>query len=319
MLQKWGKNTSGSQRYRCPTCGRSDTRNRFDIATLNHHKLYEEWLLSKRTLSDFGIKYEVHRRTLDRWFQPFRDQDIVPNEVCCRDEVLIIDGYYVQYAATVLIAQTTQNTVVNWLFTYAESFSTWLEFCEQIYSFPFAIVCDGQKGMLKAIKLRWPGVIIQRCQFHVTHQVHILLTKYPETLAAQTFKEIVSDIVLVKTRDDLKAWLMEYKQWYLENVSFLKERTYQEARTPTGRYKWHYTHSRLHAANSHLEHALPNLFQYVRFLNIPNTTNRIEGGINAQIQRRIDHHRGTTLFQRRQIIAAFLKQKQLQKPTRNVT
>ena len=57
----------------------------------------------------------------------------------------------------------------------------------------------------------------------------------------------------------------------------------------------------------------------LKFKNIPNTSNRIEGGINAQIQRHIDHHRGTTLLQRRKIIAALLRQKQLQKPTQNVT
>lgn len=256
---------------------------------------------------------------MDNWFAPFRTQEIVSNTGVVSGEVFIIDGYYVQFGATVLIAQSSTNHVVDWLFTYAENFLTWLQLCEKISAFPFAIVCDGQKGMIKAIKLRWPGVIIQRCQFHVIHQVNILLTKYPETLAAQTLKEIVAEIVQVKTQQDLKIWLVQYKSWYTTYRSFLKEKTYQDARTPTGRQKWHYTHGRLHAAHSHLKHAFPNLFQYIRFPEIPNTSNRIEGGINAQIQRRIDQHRGTTLFQRRQIIAALLKQKQPQKPTRNFT
>ena len=319
MLQKWGKNKSGSQRYRCIKCGISDTRKRGDITQENHQKVYESWLLSKFTLSDFANKHRIHRRTLDRWFAPFRNQEILAQTVTQSGEVFIIDGYYVQFGATVLIAQSSTNYVVNWLFTYAENFSTWLALFEQISVFPFAIVCDGQKGMIKAIKLRWPGVIIQRCQFHVIHQVNILLTKYPETTAAQEFKKVVSDIILVKTNDGLKAWLMDYKWWYVEYKEFLAERTYQDVQTPTGRRKWHYTHGRLHAAHSHLKHAFPNLFQYIHFPEIPNTSNRIEGGINAQIQRHIDRHRGTTLFQRRQIIAAFLKQKQLQKPTRNVT
>ncbi len=281
--------------------------------------MYESWLLSKLTLSDFAQKYAVTRRTLDNWFAPFREQEILPHSISGADEIFIIDGYYVQYGATVLIAQSTKNDVVNWLFTYAENFLTWLELCEKISVFPFAVVCDGQKGMIKAIKLRWPGIIIQRCQFHVIHQVNILLTKHPETLAAQTFKALVGDIVMVRTQNDLKIWLMRYKHWYVAYNTFLREKTYQDSRTPTGRQKWHYTHGRLHAAHSHLKHAFPNLFQYIRFPEIPNTSNRIEGGINAQIQRHIDHHRGTTLFQRRQIIAAFLKQKQSQKPTQNFT
>ena len=118
-------------------------------------------------------------------------------------------------------------------------------------------------------------------------------------------------------RSDFKLWLLDYRSWYQHYNTFLKQKTYQDWETMTGRRKWHYTHNRLHSAHSHLKNALPYLFQYLKHINVPNTSNRIEGGINAQIQRYIDHHRGTTLFQRRQIIAAFLRQKQSLKPTRN--
>lgn len=130
-LQKWGKNKSGSQRYRCPNCGLSDTRKRTDISQTNHKKIYEKWLLSKFTLEDFAKKYRVTRRTLDNWFAPFRNQEIVSCAVSGTDDVFIIDGYYVEFGATVLIAHTTKNTIVNWLFTYAENFLTWLELCEK--------------------------------------------------------------------------------------------------------------------------------------------------------------------------------------------
>ena len=142
------------------------------------------------------------------------------------------------------------------------------------------------------------------------HQINLLLTKYLETEAARRLKYLVNQIVLVKTKDDLRIWLLSYKSWYHQYSDFLKERTYQEKLTPTGRRKWHYTHGHLHASHSHLKNALPNLFQYLRYGEIPNTSNRIEGGINAQLQRKIDDHRGTKLLQRRQIIALILKGKQ---------
>ena len=318
-MQCWGKHRNGTQRYRCSICQTSGTRTRPDLVQKSHQKQYEAWLLGKLTLSECARKYHVTRRTLNNWFAPFRKQEIVPQIVGERNDIFIVDGYYVEFGATVLIIQSSTNRVVQWLFTYAENFLTWLELCEKIISFPFAVVCDGQKGMIKAMTLRWPGVIIQRCQFHVIHQVNILLTKHPETIAAQTFKAVVRDIIHVKTQHDLRIWLATYKNWYKTYASFLTERTFQESHTPTGRQKWHYTHGRLHAANSHLKHALPNLFWYIRFPEIPNTSNRIEGGINAQIQRHVDWHRGTTLFQRRQIIAAFLRQKQRGKPTQNFT
>ena len=118
-LQKWGQNRNGSQRFRCIKCGKSDTRNRIDISLVNHRKLYEEWLFSKFTLTDFGQKYGVNRRTLDRWFKPFRDEEIVSHESKIDDNIFIIDGYYLQYAATVLVVQTPSNQVVGWSFTYA--------------------------------------------------------------------------------------------------------------------------------------------------------------------------------------------------------
>jgi len=318
-MQKWGKHPSGSQRYRCPKCHDNGVRKRVDLVQKHRQDMYQEWILSKLTLSDFGVRYRVDRRTLDRWFKPFRERDILPLTIDCRGKAMIIDGYYLEYSATVLVVQLTDNTVVSWLFTYAENFTTWLQFFNTISSFPKAIVCDGQKGMLRAIRLRWPGIIIQRCQFHVMHQINILLTKHPETRAAIEFKTLVNDVTSVKTKDDLRGWLSHYRSWYQCYMSFLKEKTFQDQSTPTGRRKWHYTHGRLHVAYSHLKNALPNLFQYLRYPGIPNTSNRIEGGVNAQIQRKVDQHRGTSLFQRRQIIAAILRQKQLQKPTRNVT
>ncbi|MBP9670028.1 transposase [Candidatus Woesebacteria bacterium] len=309
-MQKWGKHPGGNQRYRCSKCGTSGLLKRGDVPQKSHRELYQKWLLSKLTLSDFGAAYRVTRRTLDRWFAPFRDEEIVPSRHLTQSDVFIIDGYYVEYGATVLIAQNPLNQVVGWHFTYTENSSTWLTFLNSISSFPRAVVCDGQKGMLKAIKLRYPGVIIQRCQFHVIHQINLLLTKHPETEAARKLKYLVNQIILVKTKDGLRNWLISYKSWYKHYESFLKERTYQEKLTPTGRHKWHYTHGHLHASHSHLKNALPNLFQYLRFPQIPNTSNRIEGGINAQVQRLIDHHRGTKLLGRRQIIALLLKRKQ---------
>jgi hypothetical protein len=281
-MQKWGKQNSGSQRYRCPKCGLNGVVQRKDLTQKYRRELYETWLLSKFTLTDFARKYGITRQTLDRWFAPFRDVEIVPSNHSVQSDIFIIDGYYVEYGATVLIAQNPQNRVVGWHFT------------------------EG----LKAIQIRYPGVIIQRCQFHVIHHISLLLTKHPETEAARELKRIVNQITKVKTKDNLRTWLLLYKSWYHQYYDFLKERTYQEMLTPQGRRKWHYTHGHLHASYSHLKNALPNLFQYLRYLKIPNTSNRIEGGINSQIQRHIDYHRGTKLLQRRQIIAALLKQKQ---------
>jgi len=199
-----------------------------------------------------------------------------------------------------------------------------LSFLLSIRYIPLAIVCDGQKDMLKAIKQRFPGLIVQRCQFHVMQYCLAKLTQKPESQAAIELRELVLEISSIKSKERFFTWMTAYKYWYQTNISFLKEKTYQDYNlTPTGRKSWHYTHGKLHAAHSHLQNSFQNLFQYIKYPQIPNTSNRIEGGINARIQRHIDFHRGTNLFQRRQIIAMLLKQTQCgklhKKPTRNFT
>jgi hypothetical protein len=209
--------------------------------------------------------------------------------------------------------------VIGWQFTYSETFATWVEFFEQIRQIPAGIVGDGQKGMFKAICYRFPRVPFQRCQFHVIAFVNRKLTRHPETIAAIEFKQIVRVITTIKTQQQHSLWLAGFHRWCFLYQGTLKQKTYQDARTPSGRYKWHYTHARLHAAYSHVKNALPYLFTYLQYPKLPNTTNDVEGGINSQIQRLICQHRGARLETQRQIIAAFLRSRQRQKPTRNCT
>jgi len=266
-------------------------------------------LTSKETVTQYAEKYDVTRRTVINWFRVFRDDEIVPKTVVTRDAVLIVDGYYVERFASVLIAQTTAQ-IVTWHFTQTETSFTWSELLGKVPSIPFAVVCDGQKGILKALKTHWPSVIVHRCQFHVMHYCLLLLTKHPETQAAKDFRRIVLEISSIKTKEHCAVWLTIYRRWYNTYCEFLKSKTHQETMTPTGRKKWHYTHSRLHAAHSHLKNALPNLFKYLLYPEIPNTTNHIEGGTNARLQEYLHLHRGLGLFQRRQLIALLLKKKQ---------
>lgn len=165
--------------------------------------------------------------------------------------------------------------------------------------------------MIKAIKSRFPGAIIQRCQFHVIKYIRSKLTKNPESIAAIELKKLVLQISKIKTKDKLKNWLTDYKYWWQSHKEFIKEKTYPiNSFTPTGRPKWNYTHQNLHASHSHLKNVLPYLFKYLQYSEIPNTTNFVEGGINSQIQEKLRFHRGLKLPKRRILIAHFLASKQ---------
>lgn len=309
-MQKWGKDARGNSRFRCKNCEISSLRKRKDLSQKYRQELFQKWLFGKLSLSEFAGKYKVTRQTLNAWFTPFWTKEPAPETVNISNQVLIIDGKYLERYATVLIASTTKG-VVSWHFTQRENASSWLMFLLSLKHIPFAIVCDGQRGMLKAIKQRFQRLIVQRCQFHVIQYCLAKLTKRPESRAAIELRELVLQISSIKTKEQFAYWVTDYKCWYQTHYEFLKEKTYQSYYlTPTGRKSWHYTHGKLHAAHSHLKNAIPNLFKYLTHPTIPNTSNFIEGAINSQLQEKLRFHRGLKLTKRRVLIANFLASKQ---------
>ena len=211
----------------------------------------------------------------------------------------------------------TKTKVISWKFVQRETYASWKDFFLELKGHPSVIVCDGQKGMLKAIKKIFPRVIIQRCQFHILQRTRILLTRNPETIAAVMLKKIVEHISKIETRKQLKIWLEDYLNWRSQYDEFLKERTYYEFDTEyiyknfiKGKRKWFYTHKRLRGAVYLVKKALPNLFYYLDNKNIPNTTNHVEGGINSHLKLILRLHRGLPIDKRKYLVANFLAKKQ---------
>lgn len=309
-MQKWGKNKSGSQRFKCKFCESSETLKRTDLSKKYKNIAFQKWLLGKNSLAEIAQENDVTIRTLNNWFSHFWDKTIPKKKIHISDKVVLLDGKYLESDSCVLIA-TCDNKVADWNFVERESFLSWLSFLKSFESIPFAIVCDGQKGLLKSIKQSFSRVIIQRCQFHVVKFCTIKLTRSPKTFPAQKLRSLVLKISLIKDKDNLKIWIEEYINWYKDFKHFLNEKTYHpDSLTRTGKIKWSYTHKNVRASFSHLRNALPYLFNCLNHKEIPNTTNFLEGGINRQIQEKIRNHRGLNVRKKKVLVNHFLCSKQ---------
>jgi len=270
----------------------------------------------KNELGYFAKKCGVSTRTLFNWFEDFWAEEIQVKNLSISNEIVIIDGFVLENNCVVLLART-KNKVIFWQFVNRETYLGWREFFANLRGQPKVIVCDGQKGMLKAIKELFPRVIIQRCHFHIQQRNRALLTMNPELEPSIEFNEIVKNINKINTKDELKIWLNEYLNWRRNYDEFLKERTYQLFDTEyiyknfhRGKRKWFYTHKRLRAAVFQIKKALPNLFCYLNDPNIPKTTNHIEGGINSQLTLLLRLHRGLPIEKRKYLVSNFLRRKQ---------
>lgn len=158
-----------------------------------------------------------------------------------------------------------------------------------------AIVCDGRRGLINSFS----NIPVQMCQFHQAAIVRRYITKKPRLPASIELMEIVS----MMKQTDKESFEGALKLWYQKWKSFLDERILNEE---TG--KSHYAHKRLRSAYRSLKTNLPWLFTWYDNieLNIPNTTNALEGHF-ADLKNKLRNHNGLSLTRKKKFIDGFIK------------
>ena len=157
-----------------------------------------------------------------------------------------------------------------------------------------AVVVDGKK-CLKSVFLDLP---VQMCHFHQIAIVTRYLTRKPKLEAGRELKEITS----LLTKSNEKEFTFFLNGWFEKWEEFLKERT---VNPETG--EWFYTHKRLRSACRSLKTNLPYLFTYQKHpeLNIPNTTNSLDGSF-SNFKSLLRIHRGLRRARRYKVICEIL-------------
>jgi hypothetical protein len=157
-----------------------------------------------------------------------------------------------------------------------------------------AIVLDGRPG----VRNLFSDVPVQMCHFHQSQIIQRYLTLNPKLPASIELKAIAGTLISTNEEDfstKLFAW---HDKW----GDFLKERT-----TDPITKRWHYTHKRTRSAFRSLKNNLPYLFTYQKYpeLNIPNTTNSLDGSF-SWLKQKVNIHRGMTEENRAKIIEYIL-------------
>jgi hypothetical protein len=179
----------------------------------------------------------------------------------------------------------------------SESINTYRQGRRELESMGYtinAIVLDGRPG----VRQLFADIPAQMCHFHQKQIITRYLTNNPKLEAGIELKKINTTLCETNESDFTSVLDVWYDRW----SSFLKERTVDPA---TGR--WHYTHKRLRSAYRSLKLNLPFLFTYQKYpeLNIPNTTNSLDGCF-AYLKELVRVHRGSSKSLRHKIIEEIL-------------
>jgi hypothetical protein len=158
-----------------------------------------------------------------------------------------------------------------------------------------AIICDGRRGLLQLFDGHIP---IQMCNFHQVAIIRRYLTKKPKMQASKELWEHV----LFLTKTDKESFEGGLAAWHTKWKDFLNERKVD------ANGKNRYVHKKLRSAYRSLKTNLPWLFTWYDHmdLNIPNTTNAIDGHF-ADLKNKLRNHNGLSTARKKKFIDEFLK------------
>ncbi len=254
-------------------------------------------LLNKIPISKYEISYYKFSLMIKEFESINLEFPIDPGPYKC----VYLDGLWLNRNLTVLIART-KDSVIGYSFAPSESYTEWARFLSKFMPPEYA-VCDGQKGLKRAIRDVWPCTKVQRCLFHVWYSLKCKLTLNPETGAGIELLRLVGLLLKTKSQYDKDRWLNLYQQWHTKFDDFINEKTVNKI---TGEV--FPTHERLKSAAYNLDKLIKSncLFVFLECDEVDSTNNLVEGGINSPIRDLLRSHRGASINHRILIIKIYL-------------
>jgi Transposase IS66 family len=140
------------------------------------------------------------------------------------------------------------------------------------------VVSDGRRGLARTFD-KYP---YQVCQFHIQKGVSTLLTRNPKSIAGKELKQFNDTFIKLKLT---KTQFLEQIETHLKiHQVYLNEMSETDPKQPK--------HQRLRKAINKYKNNLKYMFtcQNDPQLQIPNTTNKIDGGVFSQMKRLLNNH-----------------------------
>jgi len=279
------------QTYKCIGCGYKFQQPRRKDKFLK--KLWRQYIWQRQTYADLNKK---HQRG-ERWAQRKLDQIKIKPVVKLNpgtELILVADTtFFSRSEGITVFREPNLKKIVWWRQTWGEKAEIYKLGKEHLEKNGFkikAVVLDGRTG----IKSVFNGIPVQMCHFHQKRIINKYLTARPKLPAGIELREIARTIPH-SHEEELSKKLTD---WFLKWEQFLKQKTTDSY---TGR--WFHTYKRIRSAYRSLTTNLPYLYTYQKYpdLNIPNTTNSLDGYFN-HLKSLLNVHRGLSPQRRYQMI-----------------
>lgn len=281
---------NGVQRYKCAICDKQFIGGE----RLNNAQIWQEYVKGKQTYLQLSTKYNCSIKTVQRRIDLHNVAFDKPNP---RSVIVLMDTTYWgrKFGVMLFKDNITKENLLKYYVQY-ETNLVYIQGIEELKKQGFivlAIVCDGRKGLIRS----FGNIPVQMCQFHQSAIIRRYLTKNPKLKPSQELMEVV-DLMTITDKESFEGAL---GLWFGKWEFFLNERT-----TNPQTKKSAYTHKKVRSAYNSLRNNLPWLFTWYDNieLNIPNTTNAIDGHF-SDLKNKLRNHNGLSIERKKKFINEF--------------
>jgi len=281
----YGKTRYGYQRYRCKDCNYTYTFHNH-LNKLNKERIwFEKWIIEG---------YSIRQLSLQSSHSAFKIKNIIrfwldipPNERqnFSKFKHIIFDGTFIQGRKSIVTVMDSKERKV-----FAGQYGVKENSIPQLKQFfypmivkgliPKSATVDGNPHVIKLFKELWPDILIQRCLVHVQRQGLMWCRKFPKRTDAKHLRKLFVKITYIHNFKEPKQFLSDVQAWEQKYGCYL-------AKAPEKGKVF----SDLKRARSMLLRAIPDMFHYLNDLNIPSTSNSLEGYF-SRLKSKYRQHRG---------------------------
>ncbi|WP_420230709.1 IS256 family transposase, variant Zn-binding type [Psychrobacter sp. ER1] len=267
----------GKQQYQCLSCKRQFLGG----IRLNNEALWTEYTQGKQTYKQLADKYHCSLKTIQRRLDNVSLEFQIKRPKCVN--IIMDTTYFGRQFGLMVFMDNTTRAVLHYAVVSHETNGAYKQGTDYLKSSGIdiqSITCDGRRGL----RTLFTSIPCQMCQFHQLQIVTRYLTRRPKNIASIELRGLTLNLTGLDKADFIKR----LDHWYLTHEDYLNECSIN---TDTGR-TW-YTHRRLRSAYRSLRTNSDWLFTYQEYeqLDIPNTTNTLEG-LFSELKRQLHSHHG---------------------------
>jgi len=301
-LVKNGKTQTGKQRYKCKACNTSKVAKKENTTKRNELKLFIKWLIDSTKISD---KISLSRSTFFRkisWCWNIVPQILLSEKA---SKYIFVDATYIHRNLCLLIVRNSQF-VLNFSWAESENFEDYYELLKPLKE-PAFVICDGDSSITKAVGRLWKNAEIQRCLVHITRSAERKLGKRSPCRINHLFRHHIKKLHSINTIKKSQNWLNRFDELYEEHKEFIEQKT-PVVDPETGEVlRFYRTHKNVFSVCNMVKNLIQKnrLFLYLEN-DIPNNSNRLEGGINSPLKNLLRCHRGLPLEHQKRMFEWYL-------------